>query len=116
MSWPARSLGRSTIVAPLAASGSALARVRFQIDTGWPAFKRRSAIGKPMRPMPIQPSECFAVILSSPSSSLPGSIAIGDRQFLRRKQRDDLAALVGDDDFFLDARGRKAVSRRAIGL
>jgi hypothetical protein len=35
-----------------------LARVRFQIDTSWPALMSRSAIGNPIRPMPIQPIFC----------------------------------------------------------
>src|SRR6202035_1260545 len=42
------------------------------------------------------------------------SIPIGDRQFFRRKQRDHLTALVGHDDFLLDAGRRKAVLGRAI--
>ena len=54
-SQPASSTGLSTILPPLSASGSALARVRFQIDTSWPALSRRSAMGVPMRPTPIQP-------------------------------------------------------------
>jgi hypothetical protein len=43
---------------PWAAKGSALARVRFQIVTSWPALSSRSAIGAPMRPVPIQPIFC----------------------------------------------------------
>ena len=46
------------LAADLAASGSALDRVRFQIVTSWPALSRRSAIGEPMRPTPIQPIFC----------------------------------------------------------
>ena len=57
-SQPASSTGLSTILPPLAANGSALARVRFQIVTSWPALSRRSAIGVPMRPTPIQPIFC----------------------------------------------------------
>ena len=57
-SQPASSTGLSTSLPPLAASGSALARVRFQIVTSWPALSRRSAIGVPMRPTPIQPIFC----------------------------------------------------------
>ena len=64
MSLPDSSFGRSTICPPFLASGSALARVQFQIATELPAFKSRSAIGEPMRPMPIQPSECFAIFFS----------------------------------------------------
>jgi hypothetical protein len=57
-SQEAKSGSLSTIFAPLAASGSAFARVRFQTVTSWPALSRRSAMGKPMRPVPIQPIFC----------------------------------------------------------
>src|SRR5450631_1552104 len=43
-------------------------------------------------------------------------VAIGDRQFLAGKQRDDLTTPVGDDDLLLDARRRNAVGRRTVGL
>src|SRR5258706_302510 len=61
----ARSASLSTILAPDFASGSALARVRFQIETSRPAFRSRSAMGKPMRPMPIQPIFCVLPAISS---------------------------------------------------
>ncbi len=44
------------------------------------------------------------------------SIPVGDRQFLRGEQRDHTAALVGDDDFLLDAGGGKAVGGGAVGF
>ena len=42
-------------LAPYSTSGSALARVRFQIVTAFPDCARRFAISKPIRPAPIQP-------------------------------------------------------------
>ena len=68
--------------------------------------------------MPIQPSECVVAILFScfVSFSTIHSIAVRDRQFLGREERDHLTALVGDDHFLLDARGRKTVGCRAIGF
>src|SRR5262249_24097716 len=50
------------------------------------------------------------------TSCVATSIARADRQFLGREQRDDLAALVGHDDFLLDARCGIAVGCRTIGL
>src|SRR5438270_8831442 len=81
----------STTFAPYLASGSALARVRFQTAMSQPPFARRAAISKPMRPVPIQPS------LSS--------VGVGNREFLCGVKRNDARALGGKDDFFLDARG-----------
>ena len=54
-STDARSDGLSTMVAPSAASGSALAFVRFHTLIARPDFSSRSAMAKPMRPIPIQP-------------------------------------------------------------
>ena len=49
--------------------------------TWWPGFSSRSAIGKPMRPMPIHPIRCvFDSMLSNPCFSLAGS------QFSRRSR------------------------------
>jgi hypothetical protein len=64
MSHAARSVTCVATFAPLAASGSAFARVRFQTVRSAPAFARRSAIAYPMRPMPIQP------IFGGPAASL----------------------------------------------
>src|SRR6202167_5371508 len=58
MSQEARSDGLAAILAPDFASGSALARVRLKAVKSQPALARRSAIGKPMRPVPIQPILC----------------------------------------------------------
>src|SRR5262245_3556518 len=44
------------------------------------------------------------------------SVAMGDRQFLGRKQRDDTAAFVADHHLFLDAGGRIAILGRTVGL
>jgi hypothetical protein len=67
----------STILPPLAANGSALARVRFQIVTSWPALSRRSAIGVPMRPTPIQPIFCaFFDITKLPLKPCRGTPAV----------------------------------------
>src|SRR5579859_4347962 len=44
------------------------------------------------------------------------SIPIRDRQFLRRKQSNDFAALGGDDQFLLDSRRGASVRCRAVGL
>src|SRR5438309_5008732 len=98
----ARSAIESTIFAPYFPSGSALARVRFQTAMSQSPFARRAAISNPMRPVPIQPSF--------------NSVRVGNREFLCRVKRDDARALRGEDHFFLDARGRDAVGRRAIGL
>src|SRR3954468_23251677 len=65
MSQPASSTSVETIFAPSFASGSALARVRFQTWVSQPACARRCAISKPMRPVPIQPIfGCFAAFKS----------------------------------------------------
>jgi hypothetical protein len=42
----------SWMLTPSAASGSALARVRFQTWTSWPAWARRRAMGRPIMPVP----------------------------------------------------------------
>src|SRR5437016_5261875 len=63
----ASSATRPTILPPAFASGSALARVRFQIETSRPTANRRSAIGKPMRPMPFQPIFCLFIAMSNSS-------------------------------------------------
>src|SRR5438105_5570000 len=102
MSRRASSGSVSTTFAPYLASGSALARVRFQTAMSQPPFARRAAISKPMRPVPIQPSF--------------NSVRVGNREFLCGVKRNDARALGGKDDLFLDARGRDAVGRRAIGL
>src|SRR6266850_5702359 len=101
MSRPASSPSESTTLAPYFASGSALARVRFQTAMSQPPFASRPAISKPMRPVPIQPSLL---------------IGVGNWEFLCRVERDDGGALRREDHLFLDARGRDAVGRRAIGL
>src|SRR5437016_3217627 len=44
------------------------------------------------------------------------SVRVSDGKLSRGKQGNDFAALVGDDDFFLDSRCRPAVGGRAIGL
>src|SRR5256885_189521 len=62
-----RSDGRSTRLAFPVTRSSALARVRFHSRTSSPFLISRSAIGCPMRPMPIQPSVCRL----SPMLSLP---------------------------------------------
>src|SRR6185503_12118269 len=80
-SHEARSASLSTILPPFAASGSAFARVRFQTLTSWPALSRRSAMGRPMRPVPIQPifcaffditklSHCNPVVVQTPCDGL----------------------------------------------
>ena len=63
MSHAARSTIASATFAPAAASGSALARVRFQTVRSAPPLASRSAIAWPIRPMPIQPilGEVFAM-------------------------------------------------------
>src|SRR5262249_37008817 len=43
-------------------------------------------------------------------------IAVGDRQFFRREERDDPAPLVSDHDLFLNAGGRIAILGRTIGF
>src|SRR6267143_5884789 len=102
MSRRASSASESTIFAPYFASGSALARVRFQTAMSHPPFARRAAISKPMRPVPIQPS--FS------------SVGVGNRKFLCGIKRNDARTFGRKDHLFLDARGRDAVGRRAIGL
>ena len=52
-----------TTSAPIPASGSALEAVRFQTESLWPALIRRAAIASPMRPRPIQPISCDAVLI-----------------------------------------------------
>jgi len=54
-----------TTSAPIWASGSALEAVRFHTDSPWPAATNRAAIASPMRPRPIQPMECDALLLMS---------------------------------------------------
>ncbi len=54
-STPARSERLSTTVTPLSSPVSALALVRFQTETSYPAASSRATIGAPMRPTPIQP-------------------------------------------------------------
>src|SRR2546428_4615267 len=101
MSRPASSPSESTILAPYLASGSALARVRFHTAMSQPAFARRPAISKPMRPVPIQPSLL---------------VGVGNRELLSGVKGDDGRALRREDHLFLDARGRDAVGRRTVGL
>src|SRR5687767_29106 len=57
-------------------------------------------------------SRAGTIIEGAPDFLVP----VGDRQFLRREQRDHAAALVGDHDLFLDARGGIAVFGRAVGF
>ena len=57
-----------------------------------------------------------AIFLKAALQSVRCSVSRRDRQFLGREQRDQRAALVGDHDLLLDARGRIAVGRRALGL
>src|SRR5919197_6198668 len=102
MSRRASSASVSTSFAPYLASGSALARVRFQTAMSQPPFASRAAISKPMRPVPIQPS------LSS--------VGVGNRELLCRIKRDDARAFGREDHLLLDARGRDTVGRGAIGL
>jgi len=56
MSHAARSVSCAAILAPRSTSGSAFARVRFHTVRSAPLCARRSAIAKPMRPIPIHPS------------------------------------------------------------
>src|SRR4051812_11912003 len=58
------SAGLPCTCAPKAASGSALARLRFQACTACPAAHRRRAMGKPMRPVP-RTAICMAVSLNA---------------------------------------------------
>src|SRR4029079_140315 len=71
---------------------------------------------------PLLPS---AMVLSSlhqqggyaaPVVLVPRLIFCADRQFFRGEQGDQAAALVGNDDLFLYARGGEAVGCRAIGF
>src|SRR6185312_10168736 len=64
-----RSLGRSTSFAPRAAKGSAFDLVRFQTEISKPALASRSAMGKPMRPRPIQPALSFPSTIIDPCLS-----------------------------------------------
>src|SRR5262245_50346597 len=52
-----------TTSAPMAANGSALAAVRFHTERPWPASIRRAAMASPIRPRPIQPTACDALLL-----------------------------------------------------
>src|SRR5215813_8884203 len=52
-----------TTSAPIAANGSALTAVRFHTERPWPALIRRAAMASPMRPRPIQPTACDALLL-----------------------------------------------------
>ncbi len=56
MSRPASSAAESTIFAPAAASGSALAFVRLCTATSQPAASSRRTSSEPIRPVPSQPS------------------------------------------------------------
>jgi hypothetical protein len=60
-SMPRSSAMLSAIEQPNSASGSALARVRFQTVTLVPALARRAAMAAPMRPAPIQPTDPIGV-------------------------------------------------------
>src|SRR4051812_44837514 len=60
-SMPRSSAMLSAIEQPNSASGSALARVRFQTVTLVPALARRVAMAAPMRPAPIQPTDPIGV-------------------------------------------------------
>src|SRR2546425_1963786 len=101
MSRVASSPSESTTLAPYFASGSALYRVRFHTAMSQPPFARRPAISKPMRPVPIQPSLL---------------VGVGNRELLSGVKGNDGGALRREDHFLFDARGRDAVSRRAVGL
>src|SRR4029079_6079200 len=76
----------------------------------------------PSTPTPPLPS---AMVLSSLHQQggyaarvvlVPRLIFCADRQFFRGEQGDQAAALVGNDDLFLYARGGEAVGCRAIGF
>src|SRR5581483_12206482 len=60
--------------------------------------------------------DCFVAALLAMTGWKSRSIRVGDEQLLGGEQRDDARALVGHDDLLLDARGREAVARRAVGL
>ena len=62
-SQPASSASVDATVAPYGTSGSALARVRFQIFTALPDCASRFAISKPIRPAPIQPMLIALIVL-----------------------------------------------------
>src|SRR5690349_14774618 len=64
--------GDSASVAPAAASGAALAAVRFHTVSGAPLAARRSAIGRPMCPRPMKP--IFIVRCSSCGAHCAGSL------------------------------------------
>src|SRR5258708_6302407 len=51
-----------TTSAPMCASGWALDAVRFHTDRPCPALTRRAAMASPMRPRPIQPMSCDALL------------------------------------------------------
>ena len=59
-----------TTSAPIWASGSAFDAVRFQTESLCPALTRRAAIASPMRPSPIQPMSCDALLIDETSSPL----------------------------------------------
>src|SRR5579883_2896971 len=79
-----RSSTLSTITAPSFANGSALARVRFHTLTLCPASSKRVTIGKPMRPMPIQPMSILFMASRAQATT----------------HRLDDAALIGQNDVF----------------
>src|SRR5271169_3425401 len=90
--------------------------------TGRPALSRRTTIGWPMRPTPIQATLISVPLFEGPTMGVYAvrlafpSVSIGDRQMLSGKQRDDLAGFVGDHYLFLDTRRRITVRRRTVGL
>src|SRR6185437_8135242 len=136
MSHAASSLRRSAMCAPFCPSGSAFARVRFHTVRLAPRIVRRSAIACPMRPVPIQPrrAEVAGVMRIFRTacrwrtahegyrdcvrawSRSSRSIRIGDRQFLRRVQRNDSGSVRRQDHFLLDACGGDAVGGGTICL
>src|SRR5476649_1429220 len=89
-----------TTSAPIRASGSALELVRFQTDRPWPAFTRRAAIASPIRPRPIQPTLCDALLPIE--RNLCASFAFPMRASLRR---DEVAVHVYRQDPFPGAGG-----------
>src|SRR5258707_8993634 len=52
-----------TTSAPIWANGSAFDAVRFHTESPCPAFTSRAAMASPMRPRPIQPMSCDALLL-----------------------------------------------------
>src|SRR5271170_2288507 len=90
--------------------------------TGRPALRRRTTIGWPIRPTPIQATFISVPLFEGPTMGVCSvrwvfpSVSISDRQMLSGKQRDDLAGFVGDHHLLFDTRRRITVRRRTVGL